>query len=39
MINITTFLDVNSKRLKKDIFYCPEHDARYTSKDFLSIIY
>ena len=38
MINITTFLDANSKRLKKDIFYCPEHDARYTSKDFLSII-
>lgn len=38
MINITTFLDANSKRLKKDIFYCPEYDARYTSKDFLSII-
>ncbi len=38
MINITTFLDANSKRLSKDIFYCPEHNSKYSSKEFLSII-
>ena len=38
MINITTFLDANSKRLSKDIFYCPEHNTKYSSKEFLSII-
>lgn len=38
MLNITTFLDANSKRLSKDVFYCPERNTKYSSGEILSII-
>ncbi len=37
MLNITTFLDANACRLDNDVFYCPERDTRYNSKEILSI--
>lgn len=37
MLNITTFLDANARRLNKAVFYCPERDTSYTSKEILSI--
>ena len=33
MLNITTFLDANACRLDKTVFYCPERDVSYTSKE------
>ncbi|HJJ59551.1 MAG TPA: AMP-binding protein [Methanocorpusculum sp.] len=37
MLNITTFLDANLRRLDKPVFLCPERDTSYTSKEILSI--
>ena len=37
MLNITTFLDANACRLDKPVFFCPERDVSYTSKEILSI--
>jgi len=37
MLNVTTFLDANSCRLNKPVFYCPERGTYYTSKEILSI--
>jgi len=37
MLNITTFLDANSCRLAKPVFYCPERKTSYTSAEILSI--
>ena len=37
MLNITTFLDANACRLDKTVFYCPERDVSYNSKEILSI--
>ena len=38
MLNITTFLDANSKRLDKDVLYNPTTGNKYNSKEILSII-
>ena len=38
MLNITTFLDANMRRLSKDIFCCPETGKSYNSKEVLSIV-
>ncbi|WP_407424808.1 class I adenylate-forming enzyme family protein [Methanobrevibacter sp.] len=38
MINITTFLDANSKRLDKDVLYNPTTGNRYNSGEILSIV-
>ena len=38
MLNITTFLDANTCRLDKDVFYCPSRNLRYNSGDILSIV-
>lgn len=38
MLNITTFLDANSRRLDKDVFYCPSRETKYSSQDILSIV-
>ncbi|WNY23657.1 Long-chain-fatty-acid--CoA ligase [Methanimicrococcus hongohii] len=37
MLNITTFLDANMRRLSKNVFHCPERDTYYTSAEILSI--
>ncbi|HKL97592.1 MAG TPA: AMP-binding protein, partial [Methanocorpusculum sp.] len=37
MLNITTFLDANSCRLKKPVFFCPQRNTSYTSAELLSI--
>ena len=38
MLNITTFLDANSKRLDKDVLYNPTTGNKYNSKEILSIV-
>ena len=38
MINITTFLDANMRRLPKNVFHCPERETYYTSAEILSIV-
>ncbi|MGX8693316.1 MAG: class I adenylate-forming enzyme family protein [Methanobrevibacter sp.] len=38
MINITTFLDANSKRLDKDVLYNPATGNRFNSGEILSIV-
>lgn len=38
MLNVTTFLDANSRRLTKDIFHCSERNVSYNSKEILGII-
>ncbi len=38
MLNITTFLDANSKRLDKDVLYNPTTDNTYNSGEILSIV-
>ena len=38
MLNITTFLDANSKRLDKHVLYNPTNGNKYNSKDILSIV-
>ena len=38
MLNITTFLDANSKRLNKNVLYNPKTKMKYNSKEILSII-
>ena len=38
MLNITTFLDANSKRLDKDVLYNPTTDNKYNSGEILSIV-
>ena len=38
MLNITTFLDANSKRLDKNVLYNPTTNEKYNSKEILSII-
>lgn len=38
MLNITTFLDANSKRLDKHVLYNPKNGEKYTSGDILSIV-
>ncbi|MCC7554472.1 MAG: acyl--CoA ligase [Methanobacteriaceae archaeon] len=38
MLNTTTFLDANAKRLSKDVFYNIENGLKYNSKEILSII-
>ena len=38
MLNITTFLDANSKRLSKNVLYNPKTNKKYTSKEILSIV-
>ncbi len=37
MLNITTFLDANMRRLSKNVFRCPERETYYTSAEILSI--
>ncbi len=37
MLNITTFLDANSCRLAKPVFYCPSRKTSYTSAEIVSI--
>lgn len=37
MLNITTFLDANLRRLSKNVFHCPERKTYYTSAEILSI--
>ncbi|WP_295029716.1 class I adenylate-forming enzyme family protein [uncultured Methanobrevibacter sp.] len=38
MLNITTFLDANSKRLDKNVLYNPTTGEKYNSKEILSIV-
>ena len=38
MLNITTFLDANSKRLDKNVLFNPTTGNRYNSKEILSIV-
>ena len=38
MLNITTFLDANSKRLDKNVLYNPTTGAKYNSGELLSIV-
>ena len=38
MLNITTFLDANSKRLDKNVLFNPTTKNKYTSKEILSIV-
>ena len=38
MLNITTFLDANSKRLDKNVLYNPTTGAKYNSSEILSIV-
>ena len=38
MLNITTFLDANSKRLDKKVLYNPRSGEKYTSGEILSIV-
>lgn len=38
MLNITTFLDANSKRLDKKVLYNPKSGEKYTSREILSIV-
>ena len=38
MLNITTFLDANSKRLDKNVLYNPKSGEKYTSGEILSIV-
>lgn len=38
MLNITTFLDANSKRLDKDVLYNPTTGNKYNSREILSIV-
>ena len=38
MLNITTFLDANARRLDKDVLYCPNRDLRYNSTELLKIV-
>lgn len=38
MLNITTFLDANSKRLNKNVLYNPTTGKKYNSGEILSII-
>ncbi|WP_296868716.1 class I adenylate-forming enzyme family protein [uncultured Methanobrevibacter sp.] len=38
MLNITTFLDANSKRLDKNVLYNPTTGKKYNSSEILSII-
>lgn len=37
MLNITTFLDANARRLDKQVFHCPERNISYTSQEILAI--
>ena len=37
MMNITTFLDANMRRLSKCVFHCPERGTYYTSAEILSV--
>ena len=38
MLNITTFLDANSKRLDKNVLYNPRNGEKYNSGQILSIV-
>lgn len=38
MINVTTFLDANSCRLNKPVYYSIDRNKKYTSRDILGII-
>ena len=38
MLNITTFLDANSKRLDKEVLYNPKTGNKYNSGEILSIV-
>ena len=38
MLNITTFLDANARRLDKEVFYCPLRNLRYNSSEILHIV-
>lgn len=38
MLNITTFLDANSKRLDKKVLYNPRNGKKYNSEEILSIV-
>lgn len=38
MLNITTFLDANSKRLDKNVLYNPTTGEKYNSSEILSIV-
>ena len=38
MLNITTFLDANSKRLDKKVLYNPRSGEKYSSGEILSIV-
>ena len=38
MLNITTFLDANARRLDKEVYYFPSRDLRYNSSEVLHIV-
>ena len=38
MLNITTFIDANARRLDKEVYYCPSRNIRYNSKEVLHIV-
>ncbi len=38
MLNITTFIDANARRLDKDVYYCPSRNIRYNSTEVLEIV-
>ena len=38
MLNITTFIDANARRLDKDVYYCPSRNLRYNSTEVLEIV-
>ena len=38
MLNITTFLDANSKRLDKNVLYNPSNGNKYNTSELLSIV-
>ena len=38
MLNITTFIDANARRLDKDVYYCPSRNIRYNSAEVLQIV-
>ena len=38
MLNITTFIDANARRLDKEVYYCPSRNLRYNSTEVLQIV-
>ena len=38
MLNITTFIDANARRLDKEVYYCPSRNLRCNSTEVLQIV-